>query len=190
MNTPSGAKYSPSACAWDPLLPIEQPPGDAPFAKIEPPALAALEVREVEDRGAGIMQRPARADPIEIVERLAIARQQEMVAVVDDEAKRRIEIGPATAAREGRRLMHDDLAPGVDKAHGGAQAGDPAPTTWTAPALIGCRSAEARRSDAGGLPSRAGAAARSPRSPSCRGSSHRRRPSIAAPSPPPAAPPP
>ena len=57
---------------------------------------------------AGIAQRRARADPVEIVERRAVARQQEMVAVVDDEAERRIEIGPAAAAREGRRLMHDD----------------------------------------------------------------------------------
>ena len=45
-----------------------------------------------------------------------------MVAVVDDEAKRRVKIGPATAAGERRGLMHDDPAPGVGKAHGRAQA--------------------------------------------------------------------
>ena len=55
------------------FLRIEQPPRDTAFAEIEPPALAALEVREVEDRGARIVQRLARADPIEIVQRLVIA---------------------------------------------------------------------------------------------------------------------
>jgi hypothetical protein len=43
-----------------------------------------------------------------------------MVAIVDDEAKRWVKIGPATAAGERRSLVHDDLAPDVDKAHGGA----------------------------------------------------------------------
>ena len=111
MNMPSGAKYSPERRARDASLPIEQPPWDTAFAEIEPPALAARKVREVEDRAAWIVQRLARADPIEIVQRLVIARQQEMVAVVDDKAKRWIKIGPATAAGEGRGLMHNDLAP-------------------------------------------------------------------------------
>ena len=47
-----------------------------------------------------------------------------MIAVIDDDAERRIEIGPAAAASERRSLMHDDLTLGIEKAHGGAQAGD------------------------------------------------------------------
>src|ERR1700722_4163964 len=47
-----------------------------------------------------------------------------MIAVVDDDAERRVEIGPAAAARERRSFMHDDVTPGVDQAHGRAQAGD------------------------------------------------------------------
>ena len=88
------------------------------------PALAALEVREVEHSCAGIVQRPARPDAVEIVERLVIAGQQQVVAVVDDETERRIEIGPTTASRERRSLMHDDPHAPLDKAHSGAQAGD------------------------------------------------------------------
>ncbi len=72
-NTPSGAKYSPSAVPGHAFLRIEQPPWDTAFAQIEPPALAALEVCEVKDRRARIVQRPARADSIEIIERLVIA---------------------------------------------------------------------------------------------------------------------
>ena len=46
-----------------------------------------------------------------------VAGEQEMVAIVDDEAERRIVIGAATAASERRSLMHDDLDPSVDKTH-------------------------------------------------------------------------
>ena len=125
MNTPSGAKYSLRPVCGTRFLRSNSHQGIRPLAKIEPPALAALQIREIEDRAAWVMQRPARSDPVEIVERLAVARQEEMVAVVDDEAERRIEVGPAAAAREGRRLMHDDLGSRIDEAHGGAEARDP-----------------------------------------------------------------
>src|SRR5271156_2753460 len=45
-----------------------------------------------------------------------------MIAVVDDDTERRVEIGPTAAAGERRSLMHHDLTSGVDKAHGRAQA--------------------------------------------------------------------
>ena len=48
-----------------------------------------------------------------------------MVAIVDDKAKRWIKIGPATAAGEGRGLMHNDVGASVDKTHRRAQARDP-----------------------------------------------------------------
>ena len=47
-----------------------------------------------------------------------------MVAVIDDDTERRIEIGPATATGERRGLVHNDVTPGIEEAHGGAQAGD------------------------------------------------------------------
>ena len=78
----------------------------------------------VENGAAWIVQGLARPDPTEIVERRVIARQQQMIAVVDGDAKRRVEIGSATSAGERRSLMHDDLAPRFDKAHRGAQARD------------------------------------------------------------------
>src|ERR1700722_14555560 len=45
-----------------------------------------------------------------------------MVAIVDDEAKRWVKIGSATAAGERRSLVHNDLDPGIGNAHSGAQA--------------------------------------------------------------------
>src|ERR1700722_4018636 len=45
-----------------------------------------------------------------------------MVAVVDDETERWVQIGPTTAAGERRSLMHNDLEPDVDKTHSRAQA--------------------------------------------------------------------
>src|SRR5271170_3352021 len=45
-----------------------------------------------------------------------------MVAVVDDDTERRVEIGPAAATGERRSLMHNDLTPNVHKTHCGAQA--------------------------------------------------------------------
>ncbi len=73
MNTAKRREIFAERRARDAFLRIEQPPGNPAFAEIEPPALAALEVREVEDRGARIVQRLARSDPIEIVQRLVIA---------------------------------------------------------------------------------------------------------------------
>ena len=49
---------------------------------------------------------------------------QQVVAVVDDEAKRGVKIGPATTAGERRSLMHNDLAPDIDETHGRAQSRD------------------------------------------------------------------
>ena len=134
MNTPSGAKYSRNDVPGTRFFRSNSHQGIRPFAKIEPPALAALQIREIEDRTAWIMQRPARSDAVEIVERLAIARQKKMVAVVDDEAEGGIEIGPAAAAREGRRFIHDDPAPGIDEAHSGAEPRDPGADDMDGPA--------------------------------------------------------
>ncbi len=46
------------------------------------------------------------ADGVQIIQRRAIAGQQQMIAVVDRHADRRVVIGAATAAGEGGRFVH------------------------------------------------------------------------------------
>ena len=88
--------------------PIEQPPGHAPFVGPQPPALAAPHVGEIEDGGSqGRPDSSTRADPTEIVERRVVAGQQQMIAVVDDEAEGLVEVGSAAPAGGARRLVHD-----------------------------------------------------------------------------------
>jgi predicted transcriptional regulator len=53
-----------------------------------------------------------------------VAREQQMIAVVDGEIGRRIEIGAATAARLLRRLVDLNLVTCIRKPHGGGKAGD------------------------------------------------------------------
>src|ERR1700733_9071875 len=45
-----------------------------------------------------------------------------MVAVVDDQTERWVQIGPTTTAGERSSLMHNDLEPDIDKTHSRAQA--------------------------------------------------------------------
>ena len=47
-----------------------------------------------------------------------------MVAVVDIEPERRLEIGSATAARMARQLMHDDFAPGARQLDRSGETGE------------------------------------------------------------------
>ena len=55
---------------------------------------------------------------------MAVAGQQQMVAVVDGEIGRGVEIGAAAAAGLLRRLVDMHLATGVAQPHGGGKAGD------------------------------------------------------------------
>ena len=63
------------------------------------------------------------ADAVQIIQRRAIARKQEMVAVVDRHADRSIVIGAAAAAGECGRLVHGDGSAARRQPHGGGQAG-------------------------------------------------------------------
>ncbi len=64
------------------------------------------------------------ADLAQIIERCAIARQQQMIAVVDRHAERSVVIGAAAAAGEGRRLVHDDPLAAPRELDRGRQAGE------------------------------------------------------------------
>ena len=57
------------------------------------------------------------ADGFEKAEGCVIGRQEEMIAVVDGEPKRRLEIGAAATAGLGRELMQDDLPASTHEAH-------------------------------------------------------------------------
>src|SRR6185312_6645288 len=56
--------------------------------------------------------------------RMVVTRQQEMVAVVDGEAGRCVEIGTAAASRGLRGLVHQHAIAGIGEPHGGGKAGD------------------------------------------------------------------
>ena len=86
--------------------------------------LAALEVGEIKDGGARAAQTAKRPDPIEIIECGVIAGEQEMIAVVDDEAQSLVGVRSAAPSGGLRRLMQDHLKSGLGEANRGAQAGD------------------------------------------------------------------
>ena len=54
-----------------------------------------------------------------------IARQQQMIAVVDHHVERGIVIGAAAAAGLMGRLMHDDAVAALREPHGSGEAGEP-----------------------------------------------------------------
>ena len=55
---------------------------------------------------------------------MTVARQQQMIAVVDGEIGRRVEIGTAASARLLRRLVHLHLVARIREPHGGGKARD------------------------------------------------------------------
>ena len=63
------------------------------------------------------------ADVAQIIERGVIARQQEVIAVVDRHAERGIVIGAAAAAGERRGLVHDDAVAARGQLQRGGQSG-------------------------------------------------------------------
>jgi hypothetical protein len=47
-----------------------------------------------------------------------------MIAVVDGESERRLEIGPAASTRVARQLVHDDIAPGARELDRSGETGE------------------------------------------------------------------
>ena len=73
---------------------------------------------------SGPASRSRRADRREIGERGVIARQQQVIAVVDHHAELRIVIGAAAPARLSRRLVHDDALAPLAQPNRGGEAGE------------------------------------------------------------------
>src|SRR5579883_3318236 len=103
-----------------------------------------------------------------------------MIAVVDHHAERRVVIGAATAAREGRRFVHGDALAAPGKAHRGRKPGKSSPddmdgarhNRWLTPGRNAGRSREGGPGECG--PAFAALPSRAP--PGGRGSSDKRGP--------------
>ena len=96
------------AGARDPAARIENPPRQA-VADPQPPALAGRQIDERKLRRLRPDQVRCAADRLGEVQHRMIARQHQVVAVVDGHADGAVEIGPAAAARIGGGLVHDDI---------------------------------------------------------------------------------
>src|SRR5262249_41514640 len=76
--------------AANPSVLVEDPPGHRAAIDIDGPALARLQVKEWEDGALGSDQPVTGADAVEISERCPIARQHQVIAVVDLGFKQRV----------------------------------------------------------------------------------------------------
>ena len=80
--------------------------------------------------------------------RRGIARQQQVIAIVDHHAERRIEIGAAAPARLPRRLIDDDVPLAAGELHGGGEAGEAGADDMDGGLLRHARSSERDRGGA------------------------------------------
>src|SRR6478672_8852615 len=98
-------------------LPREDPPRHQPFVRTQHPALACGQIGESERGFIAWGKLILATDRLEKVERGVIGGEEEMIAVVDRDPKRRLEIRAAAAACVGRELMQDDLPASTHEAH-------------------------------------------------------------------------
>ncbi len=90
---------------------IEHPQRQPAVSEVELPTLAGAEINERKLRALGSDQSRFGADRSGVSQRVAVARKQEMVAVIDSQVGRRVEIRPAAAAGLLRGLvdMHPEI---------------------------------------------------------------------------------
>ena len=108
----------------DAALFVEHPGRQPGGAEIECPTLAGRKIDEGKLRALGPDQARLGADRPGIVDRVAVARQQQMVAVIDREIGRGIEIGAAAAAGLLRRLVDMHAVIGIGEPDGRREAGN------------------------------------------------------------------
>ncbi len=109
----------------DPPASPEDPPRKSPAIRPQDPPLPGRHVDKRESRVLGAVDRAARADPLEIVERAAIAGEQQMVAVVETAAELGVEIGTAAPAGMAARLVEPHFSPGGGQGYRGREPGKP-----------------------------------------------------------------
>ena len=101
---------------------IEHPQRQPAVAEVELPALSGRQIDERKLRALRPDQSRLGADRACVGHRVTIARQQQMIAVVDGEVGRRVEIGPAAAAGLLRGLVDMHLEIRIRQPDGGRKA--------------------------------------------------------------------
>src|SRR3954464_8983830 len=87
---------------------IENPPRHASVIEAQCPLLAIGQIEKGELGTRGADQAILRADRAGISERRTIARQEQVIAIIDRHADAVVVVGAAAAARDSRRLMYND----------------------------------------------------------------------------------
>ncbi len=103
---------------------VEHPERQPALAEIELPALPAREIHERKLRALRPDQPRFGADRARVSPRVPIARQQQMVAIIDGQVGGRVEIGAAAAAGLLGRLVELHGEAGIGQPHGGREAGN------------------------------------------------------------------
>src|SRR5439155_12235123 len=103
----------------------KNPPRDAAGIGLEQPALLLGEIDEREFRFGRPDEPIGGPDPGEVGERRVVAGQHEVIAVVDLDAERVVDIGAAAPAGLAGRLVHDDVRAGIADAQRRREPGKP-----------------------------------------------------------------
>ena len=95
----------------------ENPPGNQPGIRAQPPALLGGEIDERKFGFRRSRQLILAPDRRQEFSRIVIPGQKQMIAIVDRHAKRRVVKGPAAPAGLPRGLVQHDFAGSTRKAH-------------------------------------------------------------------------
>ena len=104
---------------------IEYPPRQAAVIDADGPATVGGEIDHREGRRAWTLQFFTRADAAHKLHGRPIARQHQVIAVVDSHAERGIVVAAATPAGLVGGLVQHDLRAGFAQPHGGGESGEP-----------------------------------------------------------------
>jgi len=102
---PQHAEIIAGAGAGHAALLGEDPPGQPAAIGAQGPARAAAKIEKGDARLLGTGERRRRADRLDIGHGVAIAGEQQMIAIVDAAAELLVEIGAAAAARLRARFI-------------------------------------------------------------------------------------
>ena len=121
---PERGEIVPGPAPGDAPRRAHHPPGQPPGIGAQAPALAGREVCEVEGGLVGTGERVGRrADGLEEAQRVGIAGEQQVVAVVEGQAQGRVVVGAAAPARLLGGLVQNHPGPGLGQGDGRGQAG-------------------------------------------------------------------